>query len=114
MCSLMPTTLQGDSLFQIQETSRFGWARLAVTGELDVSTALTFRRRLRGLNASNTPVSLDLSEVEFIDGAGAHAVLDVIAASRQGMWRVEVEPDMSHQARRYFDLLKSAGVPVDF
>jgi anti-anti-sigma factor len=105
---------RGDSLFQIQEMSRFGWARLAVTGELDVSTALTFRRRLRGLKASNTPVYLDLSQVEFIDGAGAHAVLDAIAASQHDMWRIEVEPNMSDQARRYFDLLKSAGVPVDF
>lgn len=104
----------GDSLFHIQQTSRFGWARLAVTGELDVATALTFRRRLRGLKASNTPVYLDLSQVEFIDGAGAHAVLDVIAAARQGTWRVKVEPHMSVQARRYFDLLKAAGVFVDF
>jgi anti-anti-sigma factor len=104
----------GGSVFQVQETSRSGWARLAVTGELDVSTALTFRRRLRALKASNTPVSLDLSQVEFIDSAGAHAVLDTIAASHEGTWRLEVEPDVSDQARRYFDLLKAAGLTVDF
>jgi anti-anti-sigma factor len=99
----------GDSVFQVQETSRRGWARLAVTGELDVSTVLTFRRRLRALRAANTPVYLDLSQVEFIDSVGARAVLDAVAASHEGTWCVELEPRMSDQARRCFDLIKAAG-----
>ena len=106
--------MSGTPAFRIERTSRPGWARLAVTGELDVSTALTFRRRLRALRAANTPVSLDLSQVEFIDSAGAHAVLDAVSASRKGPWRVEVEPHVSQQARRYFDLMKAAGLPADF
>lgn len=106
--------MSGTPAFRIEETSRPGWARLAVTGELDVSTALTFRRRLRALRAANKRVSLDLSEVEFIDSAGAHAVLDAVAASRKGPWRVVVEPHVSAQARRYFDLMKAAGLPADF
>ena len=101
-----------DPVFQIQ-TAPLGWVRLAVLGELDVSTALTFRRRLRALKESNTPVYLDLSQVEFIDSAGAHAVLDAIAASRQGTWRVEVERNLSDQARRYFDLIEATGLPAD-
>jgi anti-anti-sigma factor len=96
-----------------EQTSRLGWARLAVIGELDISTALTFRRRLRALRAANTPVYLDLSQVEFIDSAGAHAVLDALTASRHGTWRVEVEPHVSDQARRYFDLLRAAGLSAD-
>lgn len=98
-----------DSVFQIEETSRRGWARLAVTGELDVSTALTFRRRLRALRAANTPVYLDLSQVEFMDSVGARAVLDAVAASREGAWSVEVEPRLSRQAKRCLDLLRAAG-----
>jgi anti-anti-sigma factor len=97
----------GDSVFQVQETSRPGWVRVAVTGALDESTALTFRRRLRALKASNTGVYLDLSEVEFIDSAGADVVLDAIAESRQGTWRVEVERNVSDQARRYFDSIRA-------
>jgi anti-anti-sigma factor len=101
----------GDSRFHVQETSRVGWARLSVSGELDLATALTFRRRLRALKASNSRVSLDLSEVEFIDSAGAHAVLDAVAASAQGPGRVEVEPEVSDPVRRYFDSTKAAGLP---
>lgn len=103
----------GDSIFQIQETSRRGWARLVVAGELDVSTVLTFRRRLRALRATNTPVSLDLSQVEFIDSVGARAVLDLVATAREGTWRVELEPHVSSQARRCFDLLKAAGFSTE-
>jgi anti-anti-sigma factor len=103
----------GNPVFQIQETSRPGWARLAVIGELDVSTALTFRRRLRALRAANTPVCLDLSQVQFIDSVGARAVLDAVAASREGTWRVEVEPRVSAQTRRCFDLINAVGWYAD-
>lgn len=99
----------GDSIIQIQETSRRGWARLAVTGELDISTAVMFRRRLRAVRATNTPVYLDLSRVEFMDSVGARAVLDAVAASHESSWCVEVAPPLSHQPKRCFDLMKAAG-----
>ncbi len=102
-----------ESVFQLRESSGYGWVRLVVTGELDVWTALTFRRRWRALQAANRPMRLDLSELEFIDSAGARAVLDAVDASREGTWRVEVEPGLSEQASRYFELLKAAGMPAD-
>ncbi len=113
----MPADAKGprrnDSDFRLQETSGRGWVRLAVTGELDVWTALTFRRRWRALQAANRPMRLDLSELDFIDSAGARAVLDAVEASREGRWRVEVEPGLSEQASRYFALLRAAGLPAD-
>jgi anti-anti-sigma factor len=98
-----------DSGSQIQETSRGGWARLSVAGELDISTALAFRRRLQAARAANTPLLLDLSQVEFMDSVGARAVLDAVAASRESTWSVEVRPPRSHQPRRCLDLIKAAG-----
>ena len=80
---------------------------MAVTGELDLSTALTFRRRLRAVRAANTPVYLDLSRVEFMDSAGARAVLDAIAASRGSSWSMEVSPPLSPQPRRCLDLMRT-------
>lgn len=100
------------SVFEIQETSRQGWARLVVSGELDVSTALTFRRRLRTLKAANTHVCVDLSHLEFIDCAGAHVLNDILAEARTGSWQVKIAPGMSEQANRFFDLLTAAGVPA--
>ncbi|HEX4671036.1 MAG TPA: STAS domain-containing protein [Solirubrobacteraceae bacterium] len=86
---------------------------MSVNGELDIATALTFRRRLRALKAANINVSLDLSHLEFIDCAGAQAVIDAVAESRHGAWCVQVEPNMAEQAIRLFDLMKAAGLPAD-
>ena len=85
-----------------------------VTGELDVSTALTFRRRLRALRATNTHVCVDLSQLEFIDCAGAHALNDAMKRSEDEDWCVEVAPGMSEQAKRFFDLMTVAGVATRF
>ena len=104
--------MTGTSAFEIREARR-GWARLVVSGELDVSTALTFRRRIRALKAANTHDCVDLSQLEFMDCAGAHALNDALAEARQGSWRVEVAPEMSEQASRFFDLLTAAGVPAE-
>jgi anti-anti-sigma factor len=103
--------MEGSSAFEIQEVPREGWARLLVRGELDISTALTFRRRLRALKAAHTHVSVDLSQLDFIDSAGAHALTDAIAESRQGEWRVEIAPNMSGQAKRFFDLSRRSSHP---
>jgi anti-anti-sigma factor len=105
--------MTSSSAFEIHEGRRSGWARLAVTGELDIATALTFRRRLRALKAAKTHVCVDLSQLEFIDAAGAHALDDAITESRHSSWRLEVAPDMSPQARRFLDLIQTAGICTD-
>src|SRR5215469_11510998 len=87
--------------FEVQEAPRRGWARLIVGGELDVSTAFAFRHRLRALKAAETDVCVDLSQVEFIDCAGVHALNDVLTESREGIWRVEVAPELSVHVRRF-------------
>lgn len=89
--------------FEIHEAPRPGWVLLVVTGELDISTALTFRRWVRALKAANTHVSIDLSLVEFIDSSGARALEDVLDDSRDGSWRAEVAPNVSRQAARWLD-----------
>lgn len=106
--------MTGCSAFEIQEAPERGWVRLLVTGELDTSTALTFRRRVRALKAARTHVFIDLSQLEFIDRAGAHALEDVLTDSRRGSWRVKVAANMSSQATRFFDLIAAAGPPTEF
>lgn len=105
-------TMTGGSTFKVQEARRHGWASLVVSGGLDVSTALTFRRMVRALKASNVNVSVDLSQLEFMDTTGARALHDVIAASRHGSWRVEVAPNMSSQASRVFALIEETDRPT--
>ena len=100
--------MEASSNFEIQETRRRGWARLSVRGELDLATALTFRRRLRSLQAAHIHVCVDLSELEFMDSSGVHELEQAVADSRQTSWCVEVEQNMSDQAKSVLDLVASA------
>ena len=61
---------------QIRET-RIGGARgLAVTGELDVTTATRFGEQVEyAVWGTAGAFVLDLSEVEFLDSTGLHALL---------------------------------------
>jgi hypothetical protein len=105
--------MAASAAFEILQTQRAGWARLSVTGELDLLTAEIFRCRLRALRAANTNVLVDLSRVDFIDAAGIHARDVALADGRRGRWRVELEPNMSHQLRRVFGLINAAGVRTE-
>jgi anti-anti-sigma factor len=60
-----------------------GWVH--VTGELDLATSPQFRRTLREALRRVRLLMLDLRELSFIDGSGAHVILDVAEeAQRDG------------------------------
>lgn len=64
---------------------------LSVVGELDVSTATEFRRKLCGLVESVTAstVVLDMSRLDFIDVASVRVILmgrAMAAARRRALW----------------------------
>ena len=48
--------------------------RLTLLGDLDLTTADTFRSRLAELKPSGRPVRLDLSQLAFIDSSGIEAL----------------------------------------
>jgi anti-anti-sigma factor len=87
--------------------------RLALSGELDIATARRLRERLHQLKEAGSHVRLDLSRLQFIDSAGAHALAEALAESRADHWRLEVEPTMSHQVRHFIDLAIAAGWDID-
>lgn len=55
-------------------------AVLSVRGEVDLATAPTLREAARTLLAHGTsPVVVDLSEVPFMDSAGVHVLVEMLA-----------------------------------
>jgi anti-anti-sigma regulatory factor len=75
-----------------------------------MSSAAPLRQQLSAFKAMDTNVSVNLSHVEFIDSAGAGAVIEAVTEARQSStWCVLVEPKMPYQTRRVFDLLKKVG-----
>ena len=104
--------MQDDTPLQIEETREGTWTRLALSGELDIATAQRLRERLQQLKAAGSDVRLDLSQLQFIDSSGAHALADALAESRANHWRLEIEAH-SHQVRRFIEVAKAAGRPID-
>ena len=64
----MPTTLS------TQAERRDGIEILAVSGEIDMSTAARLGRAIDAAAAPDTPLVLDLTEVGFLDSAGARVL----------------------------------------
>jgi anti-anti-sigma factor len=78
-------------------------ARVTVAGELDLRTRHQFAAFLSQLGAQYASVHLDISQIEFIDAAGLHALEQVVRAGRSGR-RLQLEPIVQPQVRRVLEL----------
>lgn len=94
----------GPPPFEIHERREDGRIRVKLTGQLDLATAHLLEGRLRELHAQQLAVRLDLSELEFMDSAGLHVLIHATDPREDG-WRLELEPDVSPQVRRLFQLV---------
>jgi anti-anti-sigma factor len=59
---------------------RPGNQTLTLSGEIDIATAEDVRAMLEPHIARGGPVTVDLSEVTFMDGAGVHVLVDAAEA----------------------------------
>jgi anti-sigma B factor antagonist len=89
---------------EIHEIHENGCVRLSLTGELDIATAPALKDRLDRLHSAKINVRLDLSKLEFMDSTWLHVLSEVINNARVDGWRVTVEPDLSPQVSRLFEL----------
>ncbi len=91
--------------FAIHESSVDGWVRLRLTGELDLGSAPALELRLGRLRALNRAVSLDLSELEFIDSTGLHILIGAFSEATTHDWKFQIEGEVSPQVMRLFKLV---------
>jgi anti-sigma B factor antagonist/stage II sporulation protein AA (anti-sigma F factor antagonist) len=82
-----------------------GSFRLSLTGELDLGTTPELEDRLTRLRAANSPVTLDLSRLNFIDSTGLHLLVRMVGDARIKHWQLRIEPDVSPQVTRVFRLV---------
>jgi anti-anti-sigma factor len=74
---------------------------LALTGELDMSNAASFASELERLEASGASVTVDFSELEFIDSTG---IAILVRAHRRLGDRLAVVPSRAHAVARVFSV----------
>jgi anti-anti-sigma factor len=79
--------------------------RVALTGELDMSSALVFDEELRRVEAEDLPrtVVLDLRSLKFLDSTGLRLILSAHARARRCGRRLRIVPG-SDAVKRIFRL----------
>ena len=90
---------------RIEERAEPDGLRVALSGELDLATKCELRGRLFRSRAPGDEVLLDLSQLEFIDAAGAGMLLRALADSRRHGWNLRLDPAMPAQVARVLDLV---------
>jgi anti-anti-sigma factor len=96
---------QPPASFGIQESEARGWVRLSLTGELDMGSVTILENRLSSLRAVKSPVSLDLSRLEFIDSTGLHLLVRTVGDAQIKGWELKIEDDVAPEVMRLFKLV---------
>lgn len=73
----------GEPDLQIEVSAVGGATVVAVTGELDAATTATLQQPLSEISAQRDAVVLDLSDCQFVDSTGLHAIIDARGALEQ-------------------------------
>lgn len=72
--------------------------RLSVAGELDLSTAPLLAQRVEEkLDGKPTTLTLDLSELAFMDSSGLRLIIELADRARREAWKLTLVPSQ-HEA----------------
>jgi anti-sigma B factor antagonist len=94
------------SNFAIFESQEGDCLRLLLTGELDIASVPVLEDRLSALGAGERSVRLDLSQLDFIDSSGLHALIRAMRAASANGWRLQIDRAVAEQARRLFEIVQ--------
>jgi len=86
--------------FEIREASERGNLTLSITGELDLSTVPALEQRVNDrLDESVTTLSLDLSEVTFMDSSGLRLLIELNQRADREAWELSLIPSRHESAK---------------
>lgn len=80
--------------FEIAVTGGHRWARVAVLGELDLSTSDQLRDALAREREAGRSVILDLGRVQFLDSTGLTVILRAMQAAQADSWSFGIAADL--------------------
>jgi anti-sigma B factor antagonist len=95
------------SCFTVRESQTGDLLCLHLTGELDLASVPMLEDRLSSLHlhGSGRTVRLDLSDLEFMDSTGLHALIRAMNDASANGWRLQINRDMSPQVERVLKLV---------
>jgi len=100
--------------FEITERTRGAIPILSVAGELDLNTALELAQRVEEkLGEAPTTLTLDLSELTFMDSSGLRLLIELNRRADQETWRLALIPSR-HESATTVLRLTGADVALPF
>src|SRR5207237_30562 len=79
--------------------------QVLVHGELDLVTASELDWVLRRELLAGNDVLLDLSEIDFIDSTGLHAIVESVRTAKAGGRKLKLSADLPSHARRLMEIV---------
>lgn len=88
-----------------EQRSGSGAVRLSLAGELDLAVAEQLRTRLQALAHRHTTVTLDLSDLRFIDSTGIHVLITHFNHAAHDGWELRIDPNLTSPVRRVIKMV---------
>lgn len=86
--------------FEINEQTQGTALLLSIVGELDLSTITELQQRLEAQLSENlTTLTLDLSDLTFMDSSGLRLLIDLDQRAQQESWKLTLIPS-KHEAAK--------------
>ena len=86
--------------FEITEVTRGSTRILSLVGELDVSTAPGLAQRAgNNLGQNVTALTLDLSDLSFMDSSGLRLLIELNQRANREAWKLTLIPSKHESAR---------------
>src|SRR5262245_1957865 len=91
--------------FEVTTVRTEGAHTVHAVGEMDLSVTGDLDREMRQAESSDAKrIVLDLDQLDFLDAAGVHLLLDVTARSRANGGRLRIKRARAPQVRRVLEL----------
>jgi anti-sigma B factor antagonist len=79
--------------------------QVAVTGELDLVSASQLEETLKRELLADNDVLLDLSDVDFIDSTGLHAIVESVRTAKSVGRKLKLSAELPAHARRLMEIV---------
>ena len=79
--------------------------RVSVEGELDLVTGSELEEAVKRELLAGNDVLLDLSDMDFIDSTGLHAIVESVRTAKGVGRKIKLCPDLPQHARRLMEIV---------
>jgi anti-anti-sigma factor len=84
---------------------------MTLDGELDLASGGPLQARLRALQRAHATITLDLSQLSFIDCAGLQVLVEALEVAASDGTTLQISGDLPQSVRRLIELIDAGRLP---